>query len=513
MSPGTFRLRSLAIIAGVLLVVGMLGTTFAQTPTRGGTLTIGQVTDLVNLDPAEIGQSDGAFKWQVFDTLVRLKKDLTVVPEDAASWEFSADHLKLTFHIRPGVYFQNGRELTSQDVAFNIKRVQDPATGSKLRQNSLAITSIETPDDHTLVVGFDKPNPTVFDFFSRLWLGAPEMFKNKTTAIGTGPFEFVKWVPGDHVELKAFDKFWKKGADGKPLPYLDGITIKVLPDKQSLVANLQAGAIDMARLIPLTSMDTVKSDPRFDVQVSDSGSNYYAIGFVVNKPPLNNVKVREALNLTIERQRFVKVFQHGAGQATCVPWPKNSPAYNEAQATSCFYNIDKAKQLLAEAGYAKGFPLTLAISRQITPDSEKLVQMWQQDLKQVNVDLKIKEISAAVWKQKKANTQFDQAWADLFGNTNRNPAIPFLQARPFLPDTNPSDFHTAEYTKMVNELAVATDPAQQKTLYNEMTAYLLKEAFINPVTYQPQIWAFTKKLHGFTYTINDKDRFEAAYLQ
>jgi len=488
----------------------VVGAAQAQEPVQGGVLRIGQSSDLDNLDPHQIGQPDGAFKFQVFDTLLRLDPEtLKSLPQLAESWEFSEDGLSLTFRLREGVVFHNGAPFTSEAVAANLRRVQDPESGAgQLNGISLTITSIETPDPQTLVLGFDEPNPTMLDFFSQLYIAEPASLADPTTAVGTGPFQFVSWLPGDSVTLTRFENYWQEG-----LPYLDGVEIRILPDKEALVANLQAGAIDVARLVPLTALEALRADPRFEVRTSEVGSNYYAVGFVADTPPLDDKRVRQALNRSIDRERFMEVFLNGAGEPTCVPWPQNSLAYDAEQAASCAFDLEEARRLLGEAGYADGFSLTFEISRTITPDLILLAQMWQQDLAQLGVELTIEDLSASVWRDNKANAEFNQVFADLFGNTNRDPAVPFLQARPFLRDINPSRFSSPVYSDLIEELRTELDPARQRELYHQLTDVLLDEAFINPVTYQPQIWAYTTQLQGFETSVDDKDFLEGAWLQ
>ncbi len=498
-----------ALLAMLVLSL-ILSTAWAQEPVSGGVLHIGQASDLANLDPHQINQPDGPFKYQIFDTLVRLNPEtLESAPQLAENWEFSDDGLTLTFTLREGVVFHNGTPLTSEAVAANIRRVQDPESGAaQLIGTSLTITSTETPDPQTLVLGFDAPNPTILDFFGQLFIAEPASLEDPTLAVGTGPFEFVAWLPGDRVTMTRFEDYWQEG-----LPYLDGVEIRVLPDKEALVANLQAGAIDVARLVPLTSLDALRADPRFEVRTSEAGGLYYAVGFVADTPPLDNKLVRQALNHSIDRERFVQVFLNGAGEATCVPWPENSPAYDAEQAASCAFDLEEARSLLQEAGYADGFPLTFEISRTITPDLILLAQMWQQDLAQLNIQLVIEDLSFPVWQEAKAAGEFKQVFADLFANTNRDPAVPFLQTRPFLRDTNPSRFSSPGYNALIEEVSTELDADRQGELYHQLTELLLDEAFINPITYQPQIWAYVAGLHGFETTVDEKDLLERAWLQ
>src|SRR5690606_3360370 len=319
---------------------------FGQEPQYGGTLRVGQSVDLLSLDPHEDNFADGAMLHQVFNSLVVLStENLQPLPELAESWEYSNDGATLTFKLRENVSFHDGSPLTSSDVAANIARVQDPEVGSKLRSGSLFVASTETPDDLTLVVHLTEPTPTIMDFFSKLMIAEPESLLDPTKAVGTGAFRFVEWMPGDHVSLERFDDYWRQG-----LPYLDGIEIRILPDEESIVANLRAGSIDMGRRIVQSAAESLASDPNFEIFVSPHGAVYFSLGFVVTSPPLDNRDVRRALNMAVDRERFQTVFLKDFGTTTCIPWPKSSPAYNEELATACYFDIEAARELLAQAG-------------------------------------------------------------------------------------------------------------------------------------------------------------------
>lgn len=496
-----------ALLLVAILTLGQFG--FSQDPQYGGVLRVGQSVDLLSLDPHEDNFADGAMLHQVFNSLVKLStEDLEPQPELAESWQFSDNGGTLTFALRKGVLFHDGTELTASDVAANIARVQDPEVGSKLRSGSLLIGSVETPDDHTLVVHLTEPTPTIMDFFSKLMIAKPESLLDPTRAVGTGAFSFVEWVPGDHVTLQRFDNYWREG-----LPYLDGIEIKILPDEESIVANLRAGAIDMGRRIVQSAAENLASDPNFEIFVSPHGSVYFSLGFVVTSPPLDNRDVRQALNMSIDRERFQTVFLKGFGTTTCIPWPKSSPAYNETLATGCYFDLEGARTLLSGAGYADGFSLTAEVAPTVTPETLRLLQLWQQDLQQLNIRLDIQQISGAQYSQKKQAGEFTQIWADSFSGTNRHPAIPFLSSRPFMPGVNPSHFASPEYDALIERLTTEQDPEAMHEAAQEMTALLANEAFINPYMSKPGIWAYTTRLHGRSEDIGERDILEQAWLE
>ena len=290
----------------VAILLGAVTVAWAQSPVRGGTLKIGAVRDVVTLDPTEITSADSPYKWQVFDTLVRVNpQNHNLETELATSWDYGNDGLSLTFHLRKGVQFQDGSPFAASDVVANIDRIQDPKNGEQAAWAELGYQVDGHARSRHRRPHFAEPDVLAMDFISRLWIEKPEYFGNSTKAMGTGPFELAEWQPGTRTLLKRSKHDWKEG-----LPDLDAVDLQVLPDPQSEVANLQAGAEDLITLVPLTSLDAVKADPRFET--STTGANMYAIGFNTASAPLNDKRVRQALNLSMDRSRFARVFLHGA---------------------------------------------------------------------------------------------------------------------------------------------------------------------------------------------------------
>src|SRR5690606_8570879 len=243
------------------------------------------------------------------------------------------------------------------------------------------------------------------------------------------------------------------------------------------------------RRIVQSAAESLADDPNFEIFVSPHGSVYFSLGFVVTSPPLDNRDVRRALNMAVDRERFQTVFLKDFGTTTCIPWPKSSPAYNEELATACYFDIEAARELLAQAGYADGFGLTAEVAPTVPPEPLRLLQRWRQDLQQLNVTLDIQQSSGAQYSQKKQAGEFAQVWADSFSGTNRHPAIPFLSSRPFMPGVNPSHFGSPEYDALIERLTTEQDEQAPNQPFQGMTALLASARFINPHMSKPGVAA------------------------
>jgi ABC-type transport system substrate-binding protein len=186
----------------------------AAQPRSGGTLRTGQVGEASNLDPHTYSSVKVNTDWLVYDRLIAYDENLQAQPMLAESWEISGDVKELKLKIRPGVQFHSGRELTSDDVKYNILRVRNPALGNGIWiAESSRWTTIDTPDKYTVVMKSEQPHPVMFDFLEHLNLGDRTLLDTpdgaKTMAVGTGPFSFVEWAQGQHLTFARNKNYWQ----------------------------------------------------------------------------------------------------------------------------------------------------------------------------------------------------------------------------------------------------------------------------------------------------------------
>ena len=218
-------------------------------PRSGGTLTAAIGADPQGFDP-HLTSAYSSFQVleNVFDTLVAVDENLNIVPALAESWEVSDDGLSWTFSLRPGVTFHNGRALTADDVKYSYERILDPEVGSGASWRLGAVASIDVIDDATVRINLNEPNPGLLAklggykgmaIVPQEVADAGELDRNP---VGTGPFKFVSYTPGDSVVLEANPDYWEEGK-----PYLDQIVFKPIPDDTVRLTNLQTGEVDLGR--------------------------------------------------------------------------------------------------------------------------------------------------------------------------------------------------------------------------------------------------------------------------
>jgi len=466
-------------------------------PKRGGTLRVAQLSDVEPKRFHSITFVNYQIQYQVFDTLTRYDRDLKPQPELAESWTWSNDNRTLTFKLRQGVKFHTGRELDAEDVKFNLLRVKEERVASQMRPFANDIKDIQTLDRATVVLRFDEPRPAIFDMFESLAIADRETIGEAEEAqrwVGTGPFVWGQWTPGDRLTLTRNEAYWKPG-----LPYLDGITLQVVPDAPGALVNLEAGSVDLVVNPSEPDINRLQADSKFGVLVSEAGAQYYSFGANVTNAPLDNKKVRQAINFGIDRKRFVDAVLAGVGEPTSIPWPKHSPAYDPELANFYAFDLEKSRRLLEEAGFgASGVDVTL-IANGGNRNLAKAAQIAQADLAKVNVRIKIEEQEPATFQQVFTGRQMQQMWANIFGFNNMYPTTLMVQAFPWRVAGNVSHFEHPDYARLVKAGQVATDSGEQKRIFRELTQLVLDESFMYPLSPQKNAWAHRATLNGADY--------------
>ncbi|SKA10330.1 ABC transporter substrate-binding protein [Selenihalanaerobacter shriftii] len=400
-------------------------------PKSGGTLVFGRGGDSVKLDPADVtdGESMKVTR-QMLDGLVEYKPGETEIePALAKSWETSEDGLTWTFNLRKGVKFHDGTKFNADAVVFNFKRWMNK--DHKYHDGQFVywgymfggfpgvVKSVEAVDEYTVKFTLKEK---LAPFLANLAMGpfgissptaikkyGEDYFKHP---VGTGPFKFVKWVKGDRIILEANEDYW----EGRP--YLDKVVFRVIPDNTARFMELQSGSIDMIDGVNPNSVPQIRNADKLKLSLRPSMNvGYLAMNF--DKKPFGNVKVRRAINHAINKKEIIKGLYAGLGKPAKNPLPPSLWGYNE-DIDPYEYNPEKAKKLLAEAGYPDGFKTTLWAMpnpRPYMPQPKLIAQAMQSDLEAIGVKAEIRSYDWGTYLQKTENGEHDMA---LLGWTGDN---------------------------------------------------------------------------------------------
>ena len=323
------------------------------------TLILGVVLEPPHLDPTAGAAAaiDEVVYANIFEGLTRIDAQGAVQPALAEDWTVSDDGLTYTFTLHEGVTFHDGTEFDSADVVFSLERAM--AEDSVNAQKGLfePITNVEASDAHTVKITLKRPTGSFL--FNLGWgdaviVASESAEGNKTNPIGTGPFQFSRWVSGDRVELARNEAYWGEK------PALAGATFKFISDPAAAVAAMMAGDVDAFANFPAPElMDQFKADPRFTVVIGTTeGETILATNNA--KAPFDDVRVRRAIAHAIDRQAIIDGAMFGYGTPVGSHFAPHHPAYVDL--TELYpHDMDRAKALLAEAGYPDGFSATIKL--------------------------------------------------------------------------------------------------------------------------------------------------------
>jgi len=478
-------------------------------PVKGGTLHIVQAADI---QPATLfSQNNPNFSVSrtVFNYLVDYDhKTLKPQPELATSWKQSADGRTLTFELRKGVTYHDGRAFTAADVVGSLKAVQRPDVASQVKSIAAQIDTMETPNDHEVTIHFKIAMSNVMDLFLMMPIIDPAHLDELLTGKdfnGTGPFKVEKYSPGQGLTLVKNTAYWKKGQ-----PYLAGVDIQVVRDSQSMLSSLKAGQSDLALDLAPLDASTLKDAPGYQLVLSDANDSVQYIGSNVTVPLLSDKRVRQAISYAIDRNRIVTQVDGGVGTPTSLPWAQSSPAYDKALVNHFSRDIDKSKQLLSEAG-ATGQSVNVYYDSGFAPNVG-IAEIVQFDLTAAGLKPSLVPLQASDFLDKLRNGGFDGMFLTGHGFGQLNPATLLKGAFPFNADKNASSFNSPDYKALANEVWQTNGVPSDATL-SKVNNFLLDQQFVSDLVLTTHTYGITSKLKGLSETMLDYVDLDSAYLQ
>ena len=321
-----------------------------------------------------------------FNGLTRMREDLVVEPDLAESWKFSDDIKTWTFKLKKGVKFHDGSEMVADDVVAFFKRLLDPANTAPTRSQYDMVEDVTAPDASTVVFRLNIPYGGFADILGDRQVkitprGAAATMATKP--IGTGPFKFVSYTPGDRLVLARNPDYFE-GA-----PKLEGVELRIIPEMNVKIAALQAGDIDVVWDLPLDQVKTLGT--RADLRVESVPTASWDAAIMNNAiPPFNDKRVRQAFHLAVDKKDVVELTLFGQGAETISPIPQSHPFYAKDVAIPKADPV-AAKKLLAEAGYLNGVKVAIVIPVG-RPVRERLGVTLQQLAKAGGFDLQIQRV-------------------------------------------------------------------------------------------------------------------------
>lgn len=398
-------------------------TTAAETTASGdsGVDTAGFMIDVLNADiqTADVQKTskDYTLPQNIYDRLLEIEVDdagvSKIVPSLAEDWDISADGLEYTFHLRQDVKFQNGNDFTAEDVVYTFHRLltvengvntelldQVKGAAEVIEGSADTLEGVEMVDDYTVKITLKEPfaaflscltAPGLSIYDSEATEAAGDQFgMDPAVTVGTGPFRFAGWTFNDQLVLVKNEDYWK-GA-----PELPGVVIKIIPDTETQTMMFESGELDLLDLDFVTDAADrfLETYPEQIVQGPRVGITYFTMNF--NIEPFQDLKVRQAVQMAIDRQAILDALYGGRGQVEHGIYPYGLIGFNEGQ-TKISYDPEKAKALLAEAGYPDGFTIELAADASASDTVTMALEIIKEQLAAVGINAEIKNYDESTW--------------------------------------------------------------------------------------------------------------------
>lgn len=456
-------------------------------PRRGGTLRIAQVSNPRFFNPGRQLEFWGF--GGIYDSLLRYGEGGKLIPHLAESYQVSPDGRSVTLKLRTGVTFHSGRAFTADDVAFTLQKLKEPGTGAPFRSFALAVTKLDTPDPQTVVMSLDKPEAGILDLLGNFYIPDKEAYADiDRKGAGTGPFAFVEFLPDERVVLKRNENYW-----GPKAP-LDRIEVRIFGDAQAVVANLEAGQVDVAT-VPLQDFVRLAGGGKHQTQ-KIVGASIFNIWLNTKRKPFDNKLVRQALAFALDRARFNTTILLGQSQPTNNPLPADHWGFFPELDTKYAFNLERAKGLLAEAGYPNGFETTINSNSQ-SPEYAGMVQILQADLATIGVKLTIDAKDGPRWAEAADRGEFDINMHS-YGRTNADPSLLFKGTTAWRPDANPTGFSDPHYLELIDAQSAVVDREKRKPLLKALVEYVQDQAFVIPIAGSVTPYVIGQKVQGLT---------------
>lgn len=461
---------------------------------------VGISQELDSLDPhnAEYAGTREVL-FNLFEGLVKATPEGEIEPAVASEYVISDDASKITFTLRDGITFHDGSAVTAEDVKYSIERYAEIQGEDSAFSN---IKEIVIADDKTIEVALNTPSTEfVYELTCAILPKANEA-DFATNPIGTGPFKFVSYTPGADLVVAKYDGYWKNG-----YPYLDEVDFKVVTDAKMAVTYLNAGTIDIYQYLTDDQASTVSAD--YNILV---GNVNYVQGMFLNNAvkPFDDIRVRQAIYYAVDRDMINQMIFGGKSHIIGTNMiPASKKYYNADTETTYTHDVEKAKELLKEAGYADGFSFTITVPNNYAPH-ESTANIIVENLAEVGIKAEIELVEFNTW------------YSEAFVNRNYEATVVAVDGR-LAPSTffdknvsgaakNFTNYSNAEFDKVYEQATAEIDPDKKVQYYKQLQQILADDAASIYVQDPSNLVAVNANLEGYVfYPISAQDMSVVKY--
>ncbi|MGE7924993.1 ABC transporter substrate-binding protein [Viridibacillus arvi] len=490
--------KRLMIVAMIVVCMFLISACSGGKESGGGSSGNGKTQEIkvrVNDDPdfldPHLATASISFQMilNMFEGLFAPETDGSLKPAIAESYELSKDGLTYTFKIRQNVKFHSGNVLKVEDILYTFEHLMGTKNGKPLSGNFGNVESVKAPDESTIVIKLKEPNSNFLYSLTALQsaiVPKDNDGKQNENPIGTGPFKFVKYTPGSNLVLEKNLDYWQEN-----IPYLDKVTFAFQSDDNSAVMSLIAKEVDLTG-VRGHRLSEVENDFNISHQNNNSA---LIITFNEEKKPFNDLKVRQAINIAINKQDVIdSVYSGYATRLGSNMSPAMGDYYLDGLQDVYARDINKAKKLLSEAGYPKGFKTKITVSSHNDMYSN-IAQIAAENLKEIGIDVEIEVVEWGIWLERVYfGRDYEMTTIDLTGKPS---------AYEILNDyisTNDKEnffrFNNKEFDKVMSDVLKETDQKKQIEMYKRAQEILSEQSAAVYIADYQVLWAANKKIEG-----------------
>ncbi len=483
-------LKSLLMIFVLTLAVALSGCSGDKEAENSSQITIGIPQDLEeSLDPHKmVAAGTQEVLFNMFEGLVKPASDGSLIPAVASAYEESEGGKVYTFTLREGVKFHDGSLVTAEDVKFSIDKCADTSNGGPLVAAFSNIESVEIADASTIVITLKDADTEFLAYMTTAIIPAANTNPD-TNPIGTGPYKFVSRSPQENFIMEKFDEYWGEPAN------IENVTFKICSNADSVVMDLEGGSIDMFPRVTATQAAELSGD----FEVLEGTMNLVQALYLNNAvAPFDDVRVRQALCYAVSPDEIMTIISDGKGtELGSSMYPAFGKYFVEELNDTYNQDIEKAKQLLAEAGYPDGFSFTITVPSNYQPHIDT-AQVLVEQFKAIGVSAEIQLI------------EWDSWLSDVYGSRDYESTVVGLDAnnltgaamlQRFTSDSSKNfvNYNSAKYDEAFSNAILSTDDAEKTKYYKECQTILSEEAVNVYIQDLPEFVAINKKYTGYEF--------------
>ncbi|MDX5474955.1 MAG: glutathione ABC transporter substrate-binding protein [Bacillaceae bacterium] len=507
--------RNLFLVLVAALVLVLAACSGKSGGTTGGNLVFVTASDAPTLDPH--GMNDTATTnatTQLFDRLTEYASDGSVVPSLAESFS-PVDDTTWEFKLRKGVKFHDGTDFTAEAVKMSLERILDPELASPRAVVLNMIEEVKIEDDHTVHIVTKYPFAPLPAHLAHNAgsIIAPSAMKEEKDGgkkvdenpIGTGPFVLDEWIRGDEIKFKRFEDFWGDKA------VVDTMSFKVVPEQATRTAMLETGE---AHVIQVGSSDVKRVEALDGVELERvRGTRMDYLGFNMEKAPFDNIKVRQAIAMAVNKNDIVDGILDGQGVAAVGPLAPTVVG-NYQGLTPLPYDVEGAKALLAEAGFASGFKTTLYVNEG-NRERADIAELIQDQLRPLGIDVEIEIIEWGAFLEKTGageHEMFILGWTTVTGDADYG-LYALFHSTMFGAPGNRSFYANPKVDELLDFARSEADQAKRDGAYKEISEILVEEAPMVYLQHPDFVYATNKVEEGLFVNFSGTPFFKGVKLK